>query len=180
MYKEGFVRRQMSLLDIQGFKLFKGMKCTVLAMVLCCARCHVYRLCFPSHHSSLLGVHLTSLVAAGGLSHVTRLYYFFFTSLVFYMFISVMFPIVSRHHQHHHSDLRLLEVEYGSVLRRRELQVGENSKIRKVRQSARQSLVLRYTFDPCRELESDRQCWKARATPLRASYSISAPSIVLL
>ena len=178
MYKEGFVRRQMSLLDIQGFKLFKGMKCTVLAMVLCCARCHVYRLCFLSRHSSLLGVHLTSLVAAGGLSHVTRLYYFFLTSLVFYIFIFVMFPIVSQHHQHHHSDLRLWES--GGVLRKRELQVGENSKIRKVRQWARQSLVLRYTFDPCRELESDRQCRKARATPLRASYSIWAPSIVLL
>ena len=42
--------------------------------------------------------------------------------------------------------------------------------IRKVRQAARHSLVLRDIFDPCWELESDRQCRKARAAPFRASY----------
>ena len=31
-------------------------------------------------------------------------------------------------------------------------------------------MVLRYTFDPCREIASDRQCRKARAALIRASY----------
>ena len=51
------------------------------------------------------------------------------------------------------------------------MRVAGGRQIRTVRQSALHSVVLRDTFYPCRELESDQQCQKARAILLRASYT---------